>query len=361
MKKNLYIGIMSGTSLDGVDIALCQIDSQECKLLHYKEFPFDKTLKEKILSAINGTTTLQEVGKLDHELGILFSESLLKFLNEFQVSTDEITAVGLHGQTLWHEPNSPTPFSMQLGDANILATHSSITIVADFRRMDIANGGQGAPFTPAFHKFVFSNLDGKNAVLNIGGMANITLLEEPLLGWDSGCGNVLLDYWINATQLKPYDKDGLFAKSGTLNTRLLEVMLSDPYFKKLPPKSTGREYFNPAWLKKVLENFTDVSDEDIQRTLLELTAQSITNELKSKELTTLIVCGGGSKNHFLMQRMQELSGLDVKRSDEFGVNSDALEAMAFAWLAYKRINGEKVDLKSVTGAKDNSQLGAIYG
>jgi len=359
--KNLYIGVMSGTSLDGVDIALCEISTQECKLLEYKEFSFPPKLKELILGSINATLSLKDVGILDHKLGQLFASSLLDFLKLYNLNSKEIKAIGLHGQTLWHEPKGASPFSMQLGDANIVAAKTGITTVADFRRMDIANGGEGAPFAPAFHQFVFKQLKGKNAVLNIGGMANITLLQEPLLGWDSGCGNVLLDYWVNKTQLKPYDKDGLFAKSGVVNKQLLNTMLCDSYFKKEPPKSTGREYFNAAWLEAILENFTDLSDADVQRTLLELTAQSISDALKAHSLTTLIVCGGGSKNTFLMQRLQELSGLDVKRSDTYDVNSDALEAMAFAWLAYKRIEGEVVELKSVTGATKNSQLGAIYG
>ncbi len=360
-KKELYIGVMSGTSLDGVDVALCEIDAHSCTLLYSKEYPFDEGLKEEILSAISETITLKSVGILDRKLGILFAKAVRYFLSDFSLHANDIKAIGLHGQTLWHEPNSKTPFSMQLGDANIVVTQTGIQTIADFRRMDIANGGQGAPFTPAFHQFLFGKLKGTNAVLNIGGMANITLLGKELLGWDSGCGNVLLDYWVRENAYKPYDHNGEFAKSGMMQKELLELMLSDEYFKKSAPKSTGREYFNATWLEEKLSSFPLLKPENIQRTLLELTARTIADDIKDKKIDTLIVCGGGAKNHFLIQRLDMLTSCNVKCSDTMGVDGDALEAMAFAWLAYKRKHKEEVDLKSVTGAKKNSLLGAIYG
>ena len=361
MNKQLYIGVMSGTSLDGVDIALCEINDTSCTLLHSHEYSFPPDLKEDVLEAIDSSLTLLSLGALDHRLGTLFADSINAFLLAFNINKEDITAIGLHGQTLWHSPNGDTPFSLQLGDANIVASKTQITTIADFRRMDIANGGQGAPFAPAFHKFLFSELEGRVAVLNIGGMANITILEEQVLGWDSGCGNVLLDCWMSQTQLKPYDNDGEFACGGELSNALLTLMLEDKYFKKSAPKSTGREYFNALWLEKKLTNFAHLSDQDIQRTLLELTALSISNDLKDRNITSLIVCGGGAKNKFLMQRLRELNTCVLKRSDELGINSDALEAMAFAWFAYKRTHKQEVDLCSITGATKTSQLGAIYG
>ena len=209
---------------------------------------------------------------------------------------------------------------MQLGNANIVVAHTGIKTVADFRGMDIANGGQGAPFAPAFHQFLFGSLEGSISVLNIGGMANITLLDEELKGWDSGCGNVLLDMWINQTQQKSFDKDGAFAKSGTLNAELLGAMLNDAYFKKEPPKSTGREYFNATWLANYLPVFNSISNRDIQRTLLELTARSVANDLNATKTEKLIVCGGGSKNSFLMQRLDELTKCEIIISDRLGVS-----------------------------------------
>ena len=352
---------MSGTSLDGVDVALCQIDATSCKLLSSYEYPFPKELKQEVLSAISEPITLFSLGALDYKLGVLFADSINAFLTAFHIDFKDVRAIGLHGQTLWHEPSSPTPFSMQLGDANLVRAKTQIQTVADFRRMDMANGGEGAPFAPAFHQFIFDSLGANVAVLNIGGIANITLLGERILGWDSGCGNVLLDWWMSQTRLKPYDKDGEFAKSGSVNEALLKLMLADEYFTKKLPKSTGREYFNASWLEEKLTNFSHLKAEDVQRTLLELTVQSVSNDLQKRNITTLIVCGGGAKNSFLMQRLSELNSCEVKRSDDLGVSSDALEAMAFAWFAYKRIHNQAVDLCSVTGAVKPSQLGAIYG
>jgi len=360
VNKELYIGVMSGTSLDGVDITLCEIDALSCNLIASAEYAFPSVLKAEILHILSTQTTLQEIGTLDNKLGVLFGELVVRFVSE-QNLHDSIRAIGLHGQTLWHSPDTQNPFSMQLGDANIVAAKTGIRTVADFRRMDMANGGQGAPFAPAFHQFLFAGMKENVAVVNIGGMANITLLGENLKGWDSGCGNVLLDMWVNKTQGKSYDKDGDFARSGRVDETLLENMLSDSYFKKLAPKSTGREYFNENWLANFLPIFHTIKDEDIQRTLLELTAKSISNDLQTEAITKLIVCGGGSKNRFLMQRLSALCECEVSASDDFGVSSDFLESMAFAWLAKKRIHHEVVELSSVTGAKKDSILGGVYG
>ena len=360
-KNNLFIGVMSGTSLDGVDIALCEINSSSCKLIHSFEYPFASDLREEILDVIQNPTNLKDIGIIDHKLALLYANAINSFIKHFKLEKENIQAIGLHGQTLWHEPYGKFPFSMQLGDANLVAAHTGITTVADFRRMDMANGGQGAPFAPAFHQFLFGSDKEDIAVLNIGGMANITLLGKKLQGWDTGCGNVLLDSWTYQTQQKPYDKDGKFAKSGTINRALLEKMLQDAYFSKLPPKSTGREYFNDNWLANQLPLFQTISDADVQRTLLELTAQTIANDLNKTKITRTIVCGGGTKNGFLMQRLDALTECEIITSDTLGSNSDFLEAMAFAWFAYKRIKNEKVDLCSVTGATKASLLGGIYG
>ena len=359
--KKYYIGVMSGTSLDGIDIVLCKINTTSCSLIHSFEYPFSHTLKEEILYVIHNEISLQQIGELDHKLGLLYAESIHQFLKYFHLQAEDIIAIGLHGQTLWHAPESPFPFSMQLGDPNIVAAHTGIQTISDFRRMDIANGGQGAPFAPAFHQFIFQNLGKNVAVVNIGGMANITLLKKQLQGWDSGCGNVLLDSWMMQTQGKAYDKDGNFAKSGTLHEPLLHTLLEDDYFFQAAPKSTGREYFNDAWLQKKLTAFQNISDADIQRTLLELTAKSIANDLNKTPTQKCILCGGGAKNSFLRQRLQTLTKAEIIISDTLGVSSDFLEAMAFAWFAYKRIHNEPIDLCSVTGAKYASLLGGIYG
>lgn len=358
--NELYIGVMSGTSLDGIDVALCEIDSNSCKLISAEEYPFDKELKKEILKLIDGITLLKDIGVINKKLGIAFAHAVNRFLREKEINAESIGAIGLHGQTLWHEPDSEFPFSMQLGCPSTVVTDTRINVVSDFRSMDVANGGQGAPFAPAFHQFIFGNLEKNVAVLNIGGMANITILADTLQGWDTGCGNVLLDMWISKCKNIPFDKDGNFARSGSVNEELLNAMLEDNYFKKLPPKSTGREYFNETWFANHLPIFNSIKDEDIQRTLLELTAFSIANDLKNRDLELVITCGGGAKNSFLMQRIQELCKIKVKPSEAFGISSEFMEAMAFAWLAYKRVHNEAVELSCVTGALKNSILGGIY-
>ncbi|MCX6075280.1 MAG: anhydro-N-acetylmuramic acid kinase [Campylobacterales bacterium] len=355
-----YIGVMSGTSLDGIDVVLCEINSKSCRLLFSSEYPFDKKLKEDVLHAINAPITLEYIGHLDTRLGELFADAINSFLEENNISPEEVTAIGLHGQTLWHQPNGDFPFSMQLGNPNILTTKTGISVVSDFRRKDIANGGQGAPFAPAFHKEIFGSIGRNTAVVNIGGMANITFLNGELRGYDTGVGNVLMDYWIQQNKNLSFDKDGKFAACGRVNEELLKSFLSDDYFQKLPPKSTGREYFNATWLSSHLPTFQTIKDEDIQRTLLELTAQSIANEILNTPTDLLIICGGGAKNSFLMQRLQKLCKIKVAKSNDFGISSNFLEAMAFAWLAYKRVHNEEVMLSSVTGAKKDSILGGVY-
>jgi len=357
----LYIGVMSGTSLDGVDISLCEIDSKECKLLYANEYPFPLDLKTDILQMISEASTIEQVGILDSKLGKLFGDLINKFLQEFEINSDNIVAIGLHGQTLWHAPQNQHPFSIQLGSPSQVHSLTSIKVVSDFRNLDITNGGQGAPFAPAFHEFLFSAIKEKTTVVNIGGMANVTLLGSTLQGWDTGPGNIFLDTWIQKTKNFMYDKDGIFAKSGTLHQELLAIFLSDSYFKQKPPKSTGREYFNSKWLEKNLQSFKMLPSEDIQRTLLELTAKTITDALKTTDTTLTILCGGGSKNGYLVQRIQELSSHKVVNSKEYNVDSNAMESMAFAWFAYKRIHNEAANLASVTGAKKNSILGGVYG
>ncbi|MCF6310680.1 MAG: anhydro-N-acetylmuramic acid kinase, partial [Sulfurimonas sp.] len=264
----LYIGVMSGTSLDGIDIALCEIKGESFELIHSEGYSFDKKLKADILTAINSSTTLKTIGELDTRLGHLYANAINTFILTKQINKKHIKAIGLHGQTLWHEPNSKSPFSMQLGNANVITVQTGVSVISDFRQKDIALGGQGAPFAPAFHQFMFCRLKGNIAVLNIGGMANLSILGEKLTGYDTGCGNILMDNWISSKRALPYDKGGEWASSGTVNPKLLKLMLLDPYFSQKSPKSTGREYFNQKWLEKKLEDFIVVKDEDIQATLL---------------------------------------------------------------------------------------------
>ena len=349
---------MSGTSLDGIDIALCTIDNNNIKTLKIKEYNYDTKIKEDVLKAISNSISLEFIGALNHKLALMYTNALEEFLSEFYIDPKKVTAIGLHGQTLWHAPNSPYPFSMQLGDGALVAKRLQIDVVNDFRSGDVANGGQGAPLTPAFHKAVF---DKNTAVLNLGGIANITILTEQFIGYDVGVANILSDYWIDKHQNIPFDKDGAWARGGKVNDELLQLLLSDPYFKQLPPKSTGREYFNAAWLENKLESFTSISAVDVQATLIEFTVVPIVEALKDHNVNQLIVCGGGAKNSFLMDKLSEkLDSVDVRKSDLFGINSDFLEAIAFAWLAYKRVNHQSIDLQTITGSSQPSILGAIH-
>jgi len=358
-KDNLYIGVMSGTSLDGIDIALCLINDNKIQTLHTKEYSYDTKIKEDVLHAIANPISLEFIGTLNHKLGTIYSDAINHFLNEFTIDNKKIMAVGLHGQTIWHSPNTPYPFSMQLGDGALVAKRVQIDVVNDFRSADIANKGQGAPLTPAFHQALFD--DKHSAVLNLGGIANITILSDQCIGYDVGVANILSDYWIAKHHNKSYDKDGDWARAGTVNAELLESFLHDPYFKQLPPKSTGREYFNSAWLENKLESFTTVSAVDIQATLLEFTIVPIVKALENKKTKRLIVCGGGVNNSFLIEKLsKKLAHINVTKSDSLGINSNFLEAIAFAWFAYKRVNHQNIDLTTITGANKPSILGAIH-
>ena len=357
--SELYIGLMSGTSLDGVDVALCRIDEVNCELIASLEYPLPGELKSEILDAIEGQAGLAKVGELDHRLGLLFAEAVNALLKQEHLKPADIRAIGSHGQTLWHEPVGSYPFSMQLGDPNIIVARTGIAAVADFRRKDMALGGQGAPFAPAFHSFLFGDMGEKIAVVNIGGMANLTVFGEKLIGYDTGCGNVLMDMWMVSHKGLGFDEDGLWARSGKVDYFLLDKMLDDNYFKQEYPKSTGREKFNREWLEKIIGQVQ--SDEkwqaDIQRTLLELTAITVSNEVLKFQRDILLLCGGGAKNSFLVERIKVMMpNIEVVIAN----NADSLEAMAFAWLAYKRIHKEPVELKDVTGAKENSILGGLY-
>lgn len=353
---DLYIGVMSGTSLDGVDIAICEFEDEKVHLMHFESYTFDDDLKQDILNAINGCVTLKEIGLIDDRLGRMYAIYTKQFLEKYNLTSSDIKVIGLHGQTVWHEPRDG--FSMQLGNPNRVAAQSKIPVVCDIRRMDMASGGQGAPFAPLFHKFLFGDLEKKTAVVNIGGMANISILDDELIGYDTGCGNVLLDSWCSRYFGVNYDKNGDIANSGELDSVLLSKMLDDEYFKKSYPKSTGREYFNMSWIDEKITG--DFEPRDILRTLTELTAKSIADEAKKFDIDEIILCGGGARNGFLVDRMKSLFGKNVKTTNDYGLSEDAIEAMMMAYFAYLRIHKIPAQLSSVTGAKENLIAGGLY-
>ncbi|MBC8943861.1 anhydro-N-acetylmuramic acid kinase [Xenorhabdus indica] len=365
MKSGRYIGVMSGTSMDGVDVILAEISDKAVTQQESYSHPFPQELKQKLLSICQGQqTTLSIVGQLDYELGTLFAESVKGLLDKAGLTANDITAIGCHGQTVWHEPDGEKPFTIQIGDNNRVAALTGITTVGDFRRRDMAYGGQGAPLVPAFHMAVLGHPAERRVILNIGGIANISALlpNSAVKGYDTGPGNMLMDAWTWRHKQLPYDKDAQWADEGNVNEDLLQKMLSDPYFARTAPKSTGREYFNMVWLEKQLVDFPDVKPEDVQATLAELTAVSIAEQvLLNDGCERLLVCGGGARNPFIMHRLSALlPDTEVATTDKYGLSGDDMEALAFAWLAFRTMSGLPGNLPSVTGADRATILGAIY-
>lgn len=365
MKSGRYIGVMSGTSLDGVDVVLAAIDDKMVAQQASLSWPMPIALKEAILSICQGQSlTLSQLGRLDTQLGKLFAEAVLALMSREHLSAKDIVAIGCHGQTVWHEPTGNAPHTLQIGDNNQIAALTGVTVVGDFRRRDIALGGQGAPLVPAFHHALLAHPTERRMVLNVGGIANISLLFPglPVRGYDTGPGNMLMDAWIWRQLGKPYDKDAQWASGGKIVLPLLQSMLSDPYFAAPAPKSTGREYFNYGWLERNLALFPALDQRDVETTLVELTAVTITDQVQlSGGCERLLVCGGGSRNPLLMARLSALlPGTEVTATDDAGISGDDMEALAFAWLAWRTLAGLPGNLPSVTGASQASVLGAIY-
>ncbi len=365
IKSGRYIGVMSGTSLDGVDVVLAAIDrhmvAQQASYCH----PFPPALRQRVLAICQGQPlTLSQLGQLDTELGKLFAEAVVTLMRQQALEADDIVAIGCHGQTVWHEPGSFAPNTLQIGDNNQIAAATGVTVVGDFRRRDMALGGQGAPLVPAFHQALLMDSSERRMVLNIGGIANLSLLipGQPVRGFDTGPGNMLIDAWIWRHQGVSYDHNGTWAASGQVVPALLEQMLNDPWFALPPPKSTGREYFNPDWIERQLQAFPALAPEDVQATLSELTALTIAQQIQlSNGCDRLLVCGGGGRNPLLMARLAaHLPGTEVTTTDAAGVSGDDMEALAFAWLAFRTLSGLPGNLPAVTGAREMSVLGAIY-
>lgn len=365
MKSGRYIGVMSGTSLDGVDVVLAAIDQQRVVQLASYCHPFPVALRQDLLAICQGQVlTLSQLGQIDTRLGRLFTEAVQTLLQRQGIASEEITGIGCHGQTVWHEPCGEAPNTLQIGDNNQIVAATGITVVGDFRRRDMALGGQGAPLVPAFHEAILRHPDERRMVLNIGGIANLTLLlpGKPVAGYDTGPGNILLDAWIWHHQRRGYDKNGEWASQGSQVLPLLHQMLADPWFARLAPKSTGREYFNLSWIEQQLTSFPGLAPQDVQATLVALTATSIAEQvILSGGCERLLICGGGSRNPLLMSRIGALlPGIEVGSTDDAGISGDDMEALAFAWLAYRTLSGLPGNLPSVTGAREASIIGAIY-
>jgi anhydro-N-acetylmuramic acid kinase len=363
-----YIGLMSGTSIDAIDTVLLDFTEGRLELKGSLSYPMKSDLKDRLhqLCRSGKQASLDEFSQLDVCMGRLFADAVAQLLNQCGANASQITAIGSHGQTVYHHPEGDTPTSIQIGDPNIIAERTGITTVADFRRRDIAAGGQGAPLVPAFHQAIFQHPEEQRAIVNIGGIANVTLLpgkpDMPVRGFDTGPGNTLMDQWTMRHLGQPIDLGAGFARRGINNPALLEKLLADPYFSRPVPKSTGREYFNLDWLETYIREMP-ISPEDVQASLCELSANTIINAIKihAPETRRIIVCGGGTHNPLLMALLkQNTAGFTIESSDRYGIDPDYVEGMAFAWLARQTILRQYGNISSVTGAQSNCILGGIY-
>ena len=373
MTKSLYIGLMSGTSMDGIDAALVDFSQNPPILCATLETKLPSELKNTLLKLCQpGDNEIDTMGAADISLGVAFADAANTLIQQAGINASDVIAIGSHGQTIRHRPpqktNHTSAFTLQIGDPNTIAELTGVTTVADFRRRDISAGGHGAPLAPAFHAHVFSSKENYRVAVNIGGISNITLLpgskgsETPVIGFDTGPGNGLMDAWIQQQQSKPYDHNGEWAAKGSIHQELLAQLLQHPFLQEAAPKSTGREDFNIDWLNKELSAYS-LDAIDIQATLAEFTAKSLGDQINkhAPSNSEVIICGGGAYNPHLISRIQvHLPDHQVNTSDHYDLPACWIEAMAFAWLAEQRIENKSGNLPSVTGASGHRTLGAIY-
>ena len=367
MPPSYYIGLISGTSVDGID-CVCVDLSDGVNLVAALAHPYPQKLADQIRKLCSPRTTsteIEELGVADVQVGQCFAEAVTTLLETHNIDRAKVKAIGSHGQTVRHRTNQKTPFTLQIGDPNTIAELTGLTTVADFRRRDLVLGGEGAPLLPAFHRAVFSDAEKARVILNLGGIANITRLVpgDRVSGFDTGPASTLMDAWIHKHQGLSFDEGGRWAASGSIIDSLLLSMLGDSYFQKSSPKSTGREYFNLEWLAGHLESATeDYKPCDVQRTLLAATVESVAYDVAvTADAGELFVCGGGVHNQFLMESLsQRLPDWQIASTEKLGVNPDWVEAMGFAWLAKRTLDGLTGNVAEVTGASKESVLGGVY-
>jgi anhydro-N-acetylmuramic acid kinase len=361
-EDGLYIGLMSGTSLDALDAALVEIAGGQLRLQATHSHPLASELRSGLHQLCSsGPDEIDRAGVVHRQLGAAFADAALALLTSHGIRPRHIRAIGCHGQTVRHRPDGGG-FSLQLGSADMLAVRTGIPVVADFRNRDMVLGGQGAPLAPRFHQYLLARPQARIAVVNIGGMANLTLLDGDRLvgGFDTGPGNVLLNLWCEQNTGEPLDRDGAWARQGRCLPELLDALLADPYFQMPPPKSTGREYFHQAWLRQ-FPGVRSARPEDVQATLVELTVRAITDALGDFAPEQLHVCGGGAHNARLMERLAaHMDPVAVTDTRDSGIAPEWIEAAAFAWLAHARLAGIAGNAPVVTGAQHPAVLGALY-
>ncbi len=363
--EGLIIGMLSGTSRDGVDAALVNFCQGKMDILHAICTPYPAAIKQTLdqLLKTAAPPDHQLASLLDDNLGRFFARVAQNLVREAGMEMGDIRAIGSHGQNVWHQPCADPPVTLQLGRADVIARNTGTTVVADFRSADVAAGGQGAPLAPLLHQHLFRNESESRAILNLGGIANLTLLPNgaDVCGFDCGPGNCLMDAWTQKHLHKDFDRNGLWASKGEVDTGLLQDLMDDPYFNLPAPKSTGLEHFNLAWLTQHLGS-SDLTAGAVQTTLAELTTLSIANSLQACcAPDRLLVCGGGVHNHYLMRRIASaLPDVIVESSSRYGADPDWVESLLFAWLARERLNGRKQYTTAITGASHPVLLGEIH-
>ena len=365
MKPELYIGAMTGTSMDGLDLALVEFLDNSHKTIAAKTFPLPAELIQICQQLCSPKTDcLDNYGIAHRWLGECTAQAILQLLAEVKVSPNQITAIGSHGQTVRHRPDFCHPFTLQLGDGATIAEQTGIDTITDFRSADIAAGGQGAPLVPAFHAYLLGKQTEPTVIVNIGGISNITYLATngEVLGYDTGPGNTLLDLWCQQHTGKKYDKNGEWGASGKASDYLLKNLLQDEYFKRPYPKSTGREYFNLNWLNTYLSANANIPTQDIQNTLHILTAQTISAEILTLAQTcNVYICGGGTHNNLLMKMLKKAMPQNkVSSLAAIGIEPDQVESTCFAWLAKCYINRIAANIPQTTGANKSKILGALH-
>lgn len=366
----LFVGLMSGTSMDAIDSAVLCCEGSSIKLSHTHEHPIPADIREQIHAlSHSGADEIERMGRLDRSLGHLFADATQVLLDNAGLEPGQIRAIGSHGQTVRHRPpsggNGDTSFTLQIGDPNTIAERTGITTVADFRRRDIAAGGEGAPLAPAFHADIFARAGRNRAIVNIGGISNISLLQGEKLsaGFDCGPGNTLLDQWTQRHLGQACDRDGQWAAQGSICKPLLNALLSHPYLTLSGPRSTGKEAFNLAWLDAILENLPNMEPRNVQATLAQFTAESIAAAIHTGTLDVAeaYVCGGGVHNIDLMNRLTAaLPESSLDNTSVLGIDPDWVEAATFAWLASRTLSGLHGNAAVVTGATGERVLGGIY-
>lgn len=364
--EGYYIGLMTGTSMDAVDTVLVDIKhGQTTRLVGSYEQPLPDEFRASINHVCDATQdSVDHVARLDLQLADLYAECIRSLLEQTAIKAEQVMAIGSHGQTIRHCPDCQPAYSVQIGNAARLVELTGITTVNNFRQRDMAAGGQGAPLAPLFHHHLFSQLDRTIVCINLGGIANISILRAngEIEGFDTGPANTLMDQWVMQQQQQRYDENAAWASSGTINQALLEKLLEEPWLKRPPPKSTGPELFNLQWLQPYLDDI-DAGPADVQSTLCEFSAVTIANAIagNASDAQAAVLCGGGAYNPLLVERIQHhLPNLPISDSSHSGIKPEWIEACMFGWLAYRALNGLTGNVPRVTGASHEVILGAIY-